>query len=263
MARETTAVTLEAVEMSRDEMLAISRASDAWRYDPGATDRWIQTETGEIVTASNPEGIPDDYEYLPPGEDAPDDHDVLVSDHGGRYVSTEPVAGDTAPDSVVDIEDAETSAEIGEALGLGAPVHEVVEPGDMVTVDGSSVPGVVGDERQAEVSFIDSDWVEADFGGGGRTVPIESLIGADVPPERIHSGEDLLEETVPDAEPSHLAGGVAAAIDDTRDDFHDIRNAITGADSQADAAEIAADELSDDELSALVDEVQRQQEIRR
>ena len=258
MARTTTPVTLEAVGIARDEMLAISRASDAWRYDPGSPDRWVQTETGEVVTAANPEGIPDDYEYLPPSEDAPDDHDVLVSDHGGRYVSTEPVEGDTAPDSVVDIEDAETSEEIGEALGLGAPVHEVVEPGDMVSV----VVGL-GGQTQAEVSFIDSDWVEVQTANGPLTVGIEEIRGVDVPPERLKSGEELLNDTVPDAEPSHLAGGVAAAIDDSRDDFHDIRNAITGADSQAEAVEIAADELDDDELAALIDEVERQQEIRR
>lgn len=263
MSRDTPApVTLEAVGMGRAEMLAISRASDAWRYDPGAPDRWVQTETGEVVTAATPEGVPEDYNYLPPGEDAPDDHDVVVSDHGGRYVSPEPVEGDTAPDSVVDIEDAETSEEIGEALGFGAPAHEVLEEGDTVSVDQSYFPGLSG-EKQGVITFIDSDWIEIDSDVGEFEVPIENLRSADVPPERLVNGKEILNEAVPDAEPSHLAGGVAAAIDDSRDDFHDIRNAITGADSQADAAEIAADELTDDELAELVGEVQRQQEIRR
>lgn len=47
---------------------------------------------------TTPEGVPDDYEYLPPDKEAPDDHDVVESDHGGRYVSRAPTAADGTDD---------------------------------------------------------------------------------------------------------------------------------------------------------------------
>ena len=40
--------------------------------------------------SATPEGVPEDYEYLPPGEDPPDDHDVVESDAGGTYISPQP-----------------------------------------------------------------------------------------------------------------------------------------------------------------------------
>jgi len=87
-------VTLAAVGIGYREMLAISRESDAWRFRPGTPDRWIQTETGEVVTAATPEGVPDDYVYVRPDEEVGDEYDVVESDSGGTYRSPNPTDSD-------------------------------------------------------------------------------------------------------------------------------------------------------------------------
>lgn len=49
---------------------------------------------GAISPKSTPEGVPPDYNYLPPGEDPPDGHDVVESPAGGTYISPEPTDGE-------------------------------------------------------------------------------------------------------------------------------------------------------------------------
>ena len=63
----------------------------------------------EEMGKSTPEGVPDDYEYLPPDEEPGDGYEVVTSDRGGRYVSPDPVSDDDEGDDGVDeaaIEDA-------------------------------------------------------------------------------------------------------------------------------------------------------------
>jgi len=178
-------VTLAAVGIGYREMLAISRESDAWRFRPGTPDRWIQTETGEVVTAATPEGVPDDYVYVRPDEEVGDEYDVVESDSGGTYRSPNPTDGSDSGSG--------SDADSGDADGM------------------------------ADAAQFDS---------------------------------------VPDAGPSALAGGVAAAIDDDRSDFHDIRNGVTRADSRGDALDILTSELTQAQASDLIEEVADQQRIR-
>jgi len=269
-----TAVTLEAVGVGYDEMCAISRESDAWTAVAESPAQWRNTQTGEIVTASTPEGVPDNYVYVAPDEEVPDGYDVVESQRGATYRSPQPTTDtdeDTAaPDAdgndgdVPTPEEATNSAELGAALGFDRPAHEVLEEGDTVTVDTEGIPEGYGlpDEAEGYIRFIDNDWVEIAAGDAIETFPIEQIRSADVASYRGKSGTDKLVDAVPGATATDLAGGVAAAIDDDRDDFHDIRNAVVDADEPMDAAELLAEELTDAELNDLVDEVQTQQRLR-
>jgi hypothetical protein len=56
------------------------------------------TPTGDSINISvdskaTPEGVPEDYNYIAPDEEPPEDHDVVESDRGGTYVSPEPTDG--------------------------------------------------------------------------------------------------------------------------------------------------------------------------
>lgn len=176
---DRTVVTVDDVNLTRQQLAALSRQSDRWRYDPGGS-RWIDSKSGDVIRQATPEGVPDGYNYLPPDETPPEGHDVVESPQGATYVSPEPV-----------------------------------------------------DESDDE-------------GGESGT--------DDVVDEQF--------ERVPDAGPSELAGGVAAAIDDARDDFHDIRNAVTGADSPEAARKVLADNLSPGELATATKAVAEQQRMR-
>lgn len=261
-------VSLEAVRMSRADMRAISQQSEEWRHRPQTKDtseRWIDLNTGAIVTASTPEGIPDDYVYVAPDEEVPDGYDVVESSRGGTYRSPQPVDGaeEDTEEPVPDIEDATNSAEVGAALGFDMAAHEVLEEGDTIIVDTEGIPEGYGlpDEAEGYIRFIDSDWVEISADDVIQTFPIEQIRSAEVPANRGRAGIDKFEMT-PNASQSDLAGGVAAAISDDRDDFHDIRNAVTGADTPGEAREILAEELSNDELDDLIEEVQIQEDMR-
>ena len=67
---------------------------------------------------------------------------------------------------------------------------------------------------------------------------------------------------VPDAGPTDLAGGIPAAIDDSRDDFHDIRNAIVDAESRSEALDIIDENLTTTERKNAARAVERQQRMR-
>lgn len=266
---DSTAVTLEAVGVGYEEMCAISRKSDVWKPVAASPVQWRNTQTGEIVTASTPEGVPEDYVYVAPDEEVPDGYDVVESQRGATYRSPQPTddngdAGTDGDDDVPTPEEATNSAELGAALGFDRPAHEVLTEGDTVTVDTEGIPEGYGlpDEAEGYIRFIDSDWVEIAAGDAIETFPIEQIRSADVASYRGKSGTDKLVDAVPGARKEHLAGGVAAAIDDDRDDFHDIRNGVVNADTPMEAAELLAEELTDAQLNALVDEVQTQQQLR-
>jgi hypothetical protein len=267
MAESPDPVTLEAVGIGYREMLAISRKSNAWTLSPGTPTEWHNRKTGDIVTASTPEGVPDNYVYVSPDEEVGDEYDVVTSPQGATYRSPQPVSdtGDGDADGTrMTPEEATNSTELGMALGFDMPAHEVLEEGDTVTVDTEGLPEGYGlpDEAEGYIRFIDSDWVEIASGEQIATFPIEQIRSADVADYRGQTGVDKLVEAVPGATATDLAGGVAAAIDDDRDDFHDIRNAVVNAEQPMDAAELLADELTDDQLNDLLEEVETQERMR-
>jgi len=52
---------------------------------------------------ATPEGVPEGYEYIPPDEEPPEDHDVVESDRGATYISPEPVDDSSEMNSLSDI----------------------------------------------------------------------------------------------------------------------------------------------------------------
>ena len=166
---------------------------------------------------------------------------------------------------------------------------------DMVREQSEHLPAEYAEEAIAVADLNsnrsndkEKEWVpyEGDRGGIGwqntddpNDVRYTDLPPGDVPQEVLdEAGVDSVEELVaeltdadpqagpigdvPDAGPTDFAGGIAAAIDDSRSDFHDIRNSIVGADSREEAIEIIQSELSDDEIREMVEEVEYQQMMR-
>jgi len=100
------------ITAGKDALTAIDTASVWEGLSPGElTARFdgprimasvvIDEGDGDSVTAEatveqkqTPEGVPDDYVYLPPGQEPPDGHDATESPQGATYVSPEPVDGD-------------------------------------------------------------------------------------------------------------------------------------------------------------------------
>lgn len=144
-----------------------------------------------IETAATPEGVPDGYNYLSPGEEPPDDHDVVTSPQGATYVSPQPVESDN----------------------------------------------------------------KRDEGGGTDTDENDESVDVDPYTEAVFND-------APDAGPSELAGGIAAAIDDDRDDFHAIRNAIVDADSRGEALNIIDESLGVDERKRAARQVEEHERMR-
>ena len=94
-------VSVETLPVDANAMMEIEAEYPEWvvhEADDGSLG-WRNTERGEFVMASTPDGVPEGYEYLPPGEDPPDDRDVAESDAGGTYIGPPGSAGeDTGPD---------------------------------------------------------------------------------------------------------------------------------------------------------------------
>jgi len=51
---------------------------------------WHNTATDEVIYAATPEGVPDNYVYVPPDEEAGDEYDVVTSPQGATYRSPQP-----------------------------------------------------------------------------------------------------------------------------------------------------------------------------
>ena len=109
----------------RARLLAQSASRDAANRRQQALEEEVaDADSDEAVESqSTPEGVPDDYEYLAPGEEAPDDHAVVESPHGGRYVSPAPVDDEDDPDRTDPEDDPEQArgeqlqAEVSDILG--------------------------------------------------------------------------------------------------------------------------------------------------
>lgn len=71
-----------------------------------------------------------------------------------------------------------------------------------------------------------------------------------------------LRDSIPGAGPQEIAGGVAAAISDSRNDFHEIRNAVMNAEGVDEARRVVANNLTPAEVQDLIIEVQTQQRLR-
>lgn len=85
-------VSVETLPVDATGMMEIEAEFDEWvvhEADDGSLG-WRNTERGEFVMASTPEGVPDGYVYVSPDEEPPDDHDVVESPAGGTYRSPEP-----------------------------------------------------------------------------------------------------------------------------------------------------------------------------
>jgi len=133
------------------------------------------------------------------------------------------------------------------------------------------------DAQQTVEAFVEDDEDASDLSTpeSGSEPESESAEGSATPGAVGGMDGDSVESTVTDsgsdlrtlddvsvAEPSQLAGGIPAAIDEDRDDFHDIRNSIVRGDIM-EAEQIFEERLTDEEIDAAVQEIQIQQEIRR
>lgn len=138
-------VSVESVPVGASAMMEIESQYDEWvvhEADDGAIG-WKNTERDEFVMASTPEGVPDGYEYLPPGEDPPDDRDVVESPAGGTYIGP-PGSGDGDDDSG----------------GGGDGGSSVPDEGVVKTDSGAYVSADPDPERDVE-SFMEDDEVDA------------------------------------------------------------------------------------------------------
>jgi len=129
-------------------------------------------------------------------------------------------------------------------------IEQVVERG-VTDSEADSTP-----ESGVETGQEASETAPTSGGAGGPSV------GGGESTTTVSSGDEL--KTLNDvdvAESPQLAGGIPAAIDEDRDDFHDIRNDIVNADILR-AEEIFEERLTDEEIDAAVREIEVQQEIR-
>jgi hypothetical protein len=86
---------LSDVTVTRAEMNRIADADDAWTtVSVKGGVGWHNTDTDEVVFAGTPEGVPEDYVYVPPAEEIGDEYDVVESPRGATYRSPEPVGED-------------------------------------------------------------------------------------------------------------------------------------------------------------------------
>ncbi len=95
--------------------------------------------------------------------------------------------------------------------------------------------------------------------GGLYYLPVGGQAGED---DGATEREQEVAEIAANAEPNELAGGVAAAISDDREDFHDIRNAVVDAETNALAQLRLELELTEAEIDKLAEEVALQEEMR-
>jgi hypothetical protein len=78
---------------------------------------WHNTATDEVIYASTPEGVPDNYVYVAPDEEVGDEYDTVTSPQGATYRSPQPVGDDSADDggfNEADAKDFVSSNEVGE-----------------------------------------------------------------------------------------------------------------------------------------------------
>lgn len=138
------------------------------------------------------------------------------------------------------------------------------------------------DDAQQTLTEIESNIEEVDAGADAEAGAAEdadeadqaSGIGVAAGGAAAAGGGDVESDVVGEAdarktladvdvdEPSQLAGGIAAAIDDDRDDFHDIRHEVVEADTVIDAEGIFTERLTPDEIDAAVAEIELQEQMR-
>ena len=114
---------LSDVTVTRAEMNRIADAGDAWTtVSVMGGVGWHNTDTDEVVFASTPEGVPDDYVYVAPGEEVGDDYDTVTSPQGATYRSPSPTddadddGAPTDPNPEEDIERLRESEAATEAI---------------------------------------------------------------------------------------------------------------------------------------------------
>jgi hypothetical protein len=83
---------------------------------------WHNTATDEIIYASTPEGVPDNYVYVAPDEEVGDEYDTVTSPQGATYRSPSPTddtdddtgaATDPDPEEDIDrLRESETATEV-------------------------------------------------------------------------------------------------------------------------------------------------------
>jgi hypothetical protein len=70
-------------------------------------------------------------------------------------------------------------------------IYEIVSLGDVVTIDASGIGNIAGEEIEATVDFIDSDWVGLTFDSYERTIPIESITRVDTQANELTGGASV------------------------------------------------------------------------
>jgi len=114
---------LDDVTVSRAEMHEITNTDPAWDHVSvmGGVG-WHNTATDEVIYASTPEGVPDNYVYVPPDEEVGDEYDTVTSPQGATYRSPSPTddtdddtgaATDPDPEEDIDrLRESETATEV-------------------------------------------------------------------------------------------------------------------------------------------------------
>ena len=122
-------------------------------------------QRAEVGTKQTPEGVPAGYNYLAPGDEPPEGHDVVESPNGATYVSPEPVDdadGDDAADAPTpdETEDASDRAETVPDKATSAAANEAAAEMEREVADilGSD-PGR-DDFQEAEAFVADAVAVE-------------------------------------------------------------------------------------------------------
>jgi hypothetical protein len=95
--------------------------------------------------------------------------------------------------------------------------------------------------------------------GGLAYLPVDGQTRGDDDPR---FKDQQVAEIANNAAPNELAGGIAAAISDDREDFHDIRNAVVDAENNLLAQLRLELELTEAEIDKLAEEVAIQEEMR-
>jgi hypothetical protein len=114
---------LSDVTVTRAEMNRIADADDAWStVSVMGGVGWHNTNTDEVVFASTPEGVPDNYVYVAPDEEVGDEYDTVTSPQGATYRSPSPTddtdddtgaATDPDPEEDIDrLRESETATEV-------------------------------------------------------------------------------------------------------------------------------------------------------
>lgn len=183
-------ITLADAPIGAAAMETLARA-EGWhrRATAGGSKAFVDPSTGEVVVQqATPEGVPEDFTYVPPDKRAPMDAEVIESNYGGQYTDasqSELVAADAPPANLTsgeEIFDEYQLDDFTQPSESDRSLDEIPEGAPVLTqhpVSGDRLAGRVTDARMegddAVVVFTDDAGV-SQFAGDGETLYVESFV---------------------------------------------------------------------------------------